>query len=69
MTAIVMFTFAYSLISLLATVAWASLAISKRRDRRINAERDAANVRTWAHIVESADADWRAWRLEMEESR
>jgi hypothetical protein len=69
MTAIVMFTFAYSLISLLAAIAWASLAISKRRDRRIQAERDAANVRTWAHIVESADADWRAWRLEMEESR
>jgi hypothetical protein len=68
-TAVLMFVLMFCAISALSAAAWASMKRDERRARRIQAERDAANVRTWAHIVESADADWRAWRLEMEESR
>lgn len=52
----------------LSAVAYVSIRLDIRRER-IQRARDAANARTWAHIVKSRDADWAAWQVELEESR
>ena len=48
----------------LSVYAWWQLRRELRR-ARIQAERDAANRRTWAHVVDSRAADWAAWESEL----
>lgn len=65
MTAVLIFSLGWCAVSVIAAAAWVSLKREERRDRRIKAERDAANARTWAHIVETSAADWKAWEVEV----